>query len=99
VHVERSSFQANVDVYLGALGRVVELSAVGDIHGKPEDVLGTLLPHTDPRSIATIAEGLLGTVARDGDFALSVRWTIQGAKSTRRLSTRRTARRNPPRRG
>jgi len=71
--------QADVDVYHGEIGRAVELAAVGNIDGKPEDALSALLSQTDPRRIATIAERWLGTMARDGDFALSVRWTIQGA--------------------
>jgi hypothetical protein len=75
--------QAGVDVYHGEMGRAVELAAVGIIDGRPEDVLGALLSHTDPRTIATAAERWLGTTARDGDFALSVRWTIEGAVGMR----------------
>jgi hypothetical protein len=71
--------RAGVDVYHGELGRAVELAAVATIDGKPEDVLGALLSQTDPRRIAIIAEQWLGTIASDGDFALSVRWTIRGA--------------------
>jgi hypothetical protein len=74
---------ADVDVYHGEIGRAVELAAVGTIDGKPEDVLGALLSQTDPRTIAIIAERWLGTMAQGGDFALSVRWTIQGAVGMR----------------
>jgi hypothetical protein len=59
-------------------GRRVELSAVGDITAPPALVHSMLLSHTNPRVIASLAEGWAAGVCPPTDkFTLSARWSTQ----------------------
>lgn len=70
----------DVEVFHRGDGRRIELSAVGGIAAPPALVLSMLLSHTNPRAIASLAEGWAAGVCPPMDkFTLSARWSTVGS--------------------
>jgi hypothetical protein len=66
----------DVEVFQRGDRRTVELSATGEIAGPPHIVQSTLLSHTNPRVMASLAEGWAAGVCPAMDrFALRARWS------------------------
>jgi hypothetical protein len=66
----------DVEVFHRGDGRTIELSAVGDIGAPPALVQSMLLSHTNPRAIASLAEGWAAGVCPPMDrFTLRARWS------------------------
>jgi hypothetical protein len=70
----------DVEVFHRGDGRRIELSAVGDITAPPALVHSMLLSHTNPRVIASLAEGwAAGVCPPMHKFTLNARWSMQGS--------------------
>jgi hypothetical protein len=87
----------DVEVFQRGDGRTVELAASGDIGSAPAVVHSMLLSHTNPRVIASLAEGWVAGICPAMDrFRLRARWSTTGAPALSfKLVDDRGARRRP----